>query len=201
MNARRRRAHDKFAALPGVRPVRRPVRSGSDGRVRPVLRPGGAQVGASAGGHSGRPRCRLGGAVPGLSSARRGRGPGRDHGRAPRRRDVPPRRQRRRPSARSVDNRPGCRRCGGGARRCGGRQGGHLRHLLRNVCRRRIRSAPPRPGACDGPRLTGAVRTRHRCGQGGDPSAAVGRRRPRDGNPGAEGATARRRRHVDAGGH
>ena len=29
MNARRRRAHDKLAALPGVRPVRRPVRSGS----------------------------------------------------------------------------------------------------------------------------------------------------------------------------
>ena len=30
MNARHRRAHDKLAALPGVRPVRRPVRSGSD---------------------------------------------------------------------------------------------------------------------------------------------------------------------------
>ena len=30
MNAKRRRAHDKLAALPGVRPVRRPVRSGSD---------------------------------------------------------------------------------------------------------------------------------------------------------------------------
>jgi pimeloyl-ACP methyl ester carboxylesterase len=29
MNAKRRRAHDKLAALPGVRPVRRPVRSGS----------------------------------------------------------------------------------------------------------------------------------------------------------------------------
>jgi pimeloyl-ACP methyl ester carboxylesterase len=31
MNAKRRRAHDKLAALPGVRPVRRPVRPGSDG--------------------------------------------------------------------------------------------------------------------------------------------------------------------------
>ncbi|MBY0289208.1 MAG: alpha/beta hydrolase [Mycobacteriaceae bacterium] len=31
MNARRRRAHDKLAALPGVRAVRRPVRSGQDG--------------------------------------------------------------------------------------------------------------------------------------------------------------------------
>ncbi len=30
MNAKRRRAHDKLAAMPGVRPVRRPVRSGSD---------------------------------------------------------------------------------------------------------------------------------------------------------------------------
>ncbi|MEO3761314.1 alpha/beta fold hydrolase [Mycobacterium sp. B14F4] len=30
MSAKRRRAHDKLAALPGVRPVRRPVRSGSD---------------------------------------------------------------------------------------------------------------------------------------------------------------------------
>ncbi len=30
MNAKRRRAHDKLAALPGVRPVRRPVRPGSD---------------------------------------------------------------------------------------------------------------------------------------------------------------------------
>lgn len=30
MNDKRRRAHDKLAALPGVRPVRRPVRSGSD---------------------------------------------------------------------------------------------------------------------------------------------------------------------------
>jgi pimeloyl-ACP methyl ester carboxylesterase len=30
MNGKRRRAHDKLAALPGVRPVRRPVRSGSD---------------------------------------------------------------------------------------------------------------------------------------------------------------------------
>ncbi|MGZ5379047.1 MAG: alpha/beta hydrolase, partial [Mycobacterium sp.] len=29
MNARRRRAHDKLAALPGVRAVRRPVRSGA----------------------------------------------------------------------------------------------------------------------------------------------------------------------------
>jgi pimeloyl-ACP methyl ester carboxylesterase len=29
MNAKRRRAHDKLVALPGVRPVRRPVRSGS----------------------------------------------------------------------------------------------------------------------------------------------------------------------------
>jgi pimeloyl-ACP methyl ester carboxylesterase len=32
MNAKRRRAHDKLAALPGVRPIRRPVRSGSDTR-------------------------------------------------------------------------------------------------------------------------------------------------------------------------
>ncbi|MGE2723114.1 alpha/beta hydrolase [Mycolicibacterium pulveris] len=32
MNARRRRRHDKLAALPGVRPVRRPVRSGADDR-------------------------------------------------------------------------------------------------------------------------------------------------------------------------
>ncbi len=31
MNAKRRRAHDKLAALPGVRAVRRPVRSGQDG--------------------------------------------------------------------------------------------------------------------------------------------------------------------------
>ena len=31
MNARRRRAHDKLAALPGVRAVRRPVRSGANG--------------------------------------------------------------------------------------------------------------------------------------------------------------------------
>jgi pimeloyl-ACP methyl ester carboxylesterase len=30
MNAKRRRAHDKLAALPGVRAVRRPIRSGSD---------------------------------------------------------------------------------------------------------------------------------------------------------------------------
>ncbi len=30
MNAKRRRAHDKLTALPGVRPVRRPVRRGSD---------------------------------------------------------------------------------------------------------------------------------------------------------------------------
>jgi proline iminopeptidase len=30
MNAKRRRAHDKLAALPGVRPVRRPIRPGSD---------------------------------------------------------------------------------------------------------------------------------------------------------------------------
>src|SRR5215218_6162086 len=29
MNARRRRAHDKLAALPGVRAIRRPVRNGS----------------------------------------------------------------------------------------------------------------------------------------------------------------------------
>src|SRR5574338_469427 len=29
MNGRRRRAHDKLAALPGVRPVRRPVRPGA----------------------------------------------------------------------------------------------------------------------------------------------------------------------------
>lgn len=32
MNARRRRAHDKLAALPGVRPVRRPIRIGGDER-------------------------------------------------------------------------------------------------------------------------------------------------------------------------
>ncbi|MCZ0730255.1 alpha/beta fold hydrolase [Mycolicibacterium iranicum] len=32
MNARRRRAHDKLAALPGVRPVRRPVRAGGNER-------------------------------------------------------------------------------------------------------------------------------------------------------------------------
>ena len=32
MNAKRRRAHDKLAALPGVRPVRRPVHSGSGDR-------------------------------------------------------------------------------------------------------------------------------------------------------------------------
>ncbi|MGV0873454.1 alpha/beta hydrolase [Mycolicibacterium sp. XJ879] len=32
MNARRRRMHAKLAALPGVRPVRRPVRSGADDR-------------------------------------------------------------------------------------------------------------------------------------------------------------------------
>lgn len=31
MNAKRRRAHDRLAALPGVRAVRRPVRSGQDG--------------------------------------------------------------------------------------------------------------------------------------------------------------------------
>jgi proline iminopeptidase len=30
MNAKRRRAHDKLAALPGVRPVRRPIQPGSD---------------------------------------------------------------------------------------------------------------------------------------------------------------------------
>ncbi|PRC54849.1 alpha/beta hydrolase, partial [Mycobacterium sp. ITM-2017-0098] len=30
MNARRRRAHNKLAALPGVRPVRRPVRQDGD---------------------------------------------------------------------------------------------------------------------------------------------------------------------------
>jgi pimeloyl-ACP methyl ester carboxylesterase len=30
MNAARRRAHDKLAALPGVRPIRRPVRRGGD---------------------------------------------------------------------------------------------------------------------------------------------------------------------------
>jgi pimeloyl-ACP methyl ester carboxylesterase len=30
MNAKRRRAHDRLAGLPGVRPVRRPVRAGSD---------------------------------------------------------------------------------------------------------------------------------------------------------------------------
>jgi proline iminopeptidase len=30
MNAKRRRAHDKLAALPGVRPVRRPIRPGDD---------------------------------------------------------------------------------------------------------------------------------------------------------------------------
>jgi len=30
MNAKRRRAHDKLAALPGVRPVRRPIRPGGD---------------------------------------------------------------------------------------------------------------------------------------------------------------------------
>src|SRR6185369_1413785 len=30
MNAKRRRAHDRLAALPGVRAVRRPVRRGSD---------------------------------------------------------------------------------------------------------------------------------------------------------------------------
>ncbi|MDG4666288.1 alpha/beta fold hydrolase [Mycobacterium sp. 236(2023)] len=32
MNARRRRAHDKLAALPGVRPVRRPIRPGGNER-------------------------------------------------------------------------------------------------------------------------------------------------------------------------
>lgn len=32
MNARRRRTHDKLAGLPGVRPVRRPVRPGADDR-------------------------------------------------------------------------------------------------------------------------------------------------------------------------
>src|SRR5215213_8162613 len=32
MNARRRRVHDKLAALPGVRPVRRPVRADGDER-------------------------------------------------------------------------------------------------------------------------------------------------------------------------
>jgi pimeloyl-ACP methyl ester carboxylesterase len=31
MNAKRRRAHDKLAALPGVRPVRRPLRTGDEG--------------------------------------------------------------------------------------------------------------------------------------------------------------------------
>jgi proline iminopeptidase len=31
MNAKRRRAHDKLAAMPGVRPVRRPVTPDGDG--------------------------------------------------------------------------------------------------------------------------------------------------------------------------
>ncbi|HYZ67733.1 MAG TPA: alpha/beta hydrolase, partial [Mycobacterium sp.] len=33
MNAKRRRAHDKLAALPGVRPVRRPIRPRDEGQV------------------------------------------------------------------------------------------------------------------------------------------------------------------------
>ena len=51
MNAKRRRAHDKLAALPGVRPVRRPVSPGGDERVRPLLRACRPQVGTSAGHH------------------------------------------------------------------------------------------------------------------------------------------------------
>ncbi len=95
--------------------------------------------------------------LPGVSATRRGRGSRRDHGRASRRRDVPPRRQRLRPAARGADHRSGGRRRRRRPRRRPGGQGSHLRHLVRHVRRRRCRCAAPGSGARDGARFTRVV--------------------------------------------
>ena len=158
MNPKRRRAHDKLAALPGVRPVRRPVLAGQSRGVRPLLRADRTEVGASAGGHPRRSRCRVDRPLPGVSATRHGTESRRDHGRASRRRDVPPRRQRLRPAARGADHRSGRRRCRRRPRRRPGGQGSHLRHLVRHVPRGRCRCAAPGPGARDGARFTRCCR-------------------------------------------
>ena len=77
-------------------------------RVRSLLRPDRQEVAESAGHHSRRPRCGVGGAVSRTAQARGGQGPRRDHDRPPRRRNVPPRRSRCRSAARrpSPSSRP-----------------------------------------------------------------------------------------------
>ena len=64
MNAKRRRTHDKLAALPGVRPVRRPVSPDRTSEFDLYYVRTGPEVGASAGHHSRRTGCGVGGAVP-----------------------------------------------------------------------------------------------------------------------------------------
>ena len=174
-------------------------RAGQIRRVRPLLRAHRAEVDASAGHHSRRTRCGVGGAVSRTAQARGGQGPRRDHGRPPRCRDVPPRRPRRRPAARSAHHRPGRQR----HRRASSTTRRSTRRSIYGTSYGTYLAAgfgvrhPDRVHAMvlDSPVLSAhdidAVRDSH-------PPGAVGRRGPRCRGTGAQGATARRRRRADA---
>ena len=170
-----RRAHDKLAALPGVRPVRRPVVAGQIRGVRPLLRPyrRGSRCNPLViipGGTG----CGVGGVVRGLRrhAAAKGldvimvdhRGVGmsrHDDAGA----DLPP-------EAITIDQAVNdIAAVLDDAQR---RQGGDLRHLLRHLSRRGSRRAPPGAGARDGARLAGAVGPRHRRRAQRHPAGAAG---------------------------
>ena len=199
MNPKRRRAHDRLAALPGVRPVRRPV-SPSDptSSTSTTCAPGASR--ASAGDQSREVREWRRCAVRGLAPA--GRPPASTSSWSstaasgcPATRagaDLP---------AAGVDHRPGSRRYRRGTGRRAGRQGGHLRHVVRHLPGRGVGRAAPGSGARDGARFAAAVAptTSPRCARppGGCCGTAT---EPETARAGPQGAPAGRRRRADAGG-
>ncbi len=158
MNASRRRAHDRLAALPGVRPVRRPVggsrageefdlyyvRTGRKSAHPLVVIPGGPGA-ASVALYRGLRRRAAAEGLDVIMVEHRGVGMSRHDDAGA---DLPPealtRRRRRRRHRR-------------GARRRPGRVGGGVRHVVRHLPGRGSRRAAPRPGARDDPRLAAAV--------------------------------------------
>ena len=177
MNAKHRRAHDKLAALPGVRAVRRPVRPDQDGaddqfdlyyvragRKSPhplVVIPGGPGA-ASVALYRGFRRRAAAEGLDVIMVEHRGVGMSRHDDRGA---DLPP-------EALTIDQ--VVDDVAAVLDDAGGRQGGRLRHVLRHLSGRRVRRTPPGQGARDGARLTRAVRAGHRCGPRGDPSACSG---------------------------
>ncbi len=160
--------------------------------VRPLLRAWRPQVGTSARHRPRRAGSGVGAAISRVAAPGRRQGPGRHHGRTPRRGDVAARRLGRGPAARCHHRRPGGRRRRRSPRRRRGGPGDHLRHVLRVLHRSRGRRPSPRSGSRDDSGLAVVVHRRHRRGAGSGPWPAAGGLGSTDRGAGGEDPPARR---------